>query len=140
MKSTSILLTICLALSSLLMLDEAHGSEPLLGEIRMFAGNFAPRGWAFCEGQSIQISENAALFSLLGTTYGGDGRQTFALPDLRGRAPIHAGIPLGMLEVKQGAQSGNVGVVPSGKMEGPTTTATLAVKFIIALEGEFPGR
>jgi microcystin-dependent protein len=57
----------------------------------MFAGNFAPRGWAFCEGQLLPISQNAALFSILGTTYGEDGRTTFALPDLRGRVPIHAG-------------------------------------------------
>ncbi|MBT8219095.1 MAG: tail fiber protein, partial [Bacteroidia bacterium] len=57
----------------------------------MFAGNFAPRGWAFCNGQTLQISQYSALFSLLGTTYGGDGRTTFALPDLRGRVPIHAG-------------------------------------------------
>jgi len=67
------------------------GAEPFLGEISMFGGNFAPRGWAFCNGQLLQISTNAALFSLLGTTYGGDGRTTFALPDLRGRAPIHFG-------------------------------------------------
>jgi len=66
-------------------------SEPFIGEIRMFAGNFAPLGWAFCDGQLIPISENDALFALIGTTYGGDGQTTFALPDLRGRAPIHQG-------------------------------------------------
>lgn len=64
-------------------------SESYLGEIRMFAGNFAPRGWALCNGQLLSISENEALFTLLGTTYGGDGRNTFALPDLQGRIPIH---------------------------------------------------
>jgi microcystin-dependent protein len=62
---------------------------PFLGEIYMFAGNFAPRGWALCAGQLLSISQNAALFSLLGTTYGGDGVSTFALPDLRGRIPVH---------------------------------------------------
>ena len=62
--------------------------DPFIGEVVMFAGNFAPRGWAFCDGQLLPISTNTALFSLLGTTYGGDGRTTFALPDLRGRAPI----------------------------------------------------
>ena len=62
-------------------------SEPFLAEITMFAGNFAPRGWAYCSGQLLPISQNTALFSLLGTTYGGDGRTTFALPDLRGRCP-----------------------------------------------------
>jgi microcystin-dependent protein len=64
---------------------------PFIGEIRIFAGNFAPAGWMFCEGQLIPISENDALFVLLGTTYGGDGQETFALPDLRGRLPVHAG-------------------------------------------------
>ena len=60
-------------------------SEPFIGEISMFAGNFAPRGWAFCDGQLLSIAQNSALFSILGTTYGGDGRTTFALPDLRNR-------------------------------------------------------
>jgi microcystin-dependent protein len=66
-------------------------AQPFVGEIRMFAGNFAPAGWMFCEGQLLPISENETLFNLIGTTYGGDGQQTFALPDLRGRLPIHQG-------------------------------------------------
>jgi microcystin-dependent protein len=66
-------------------------SQPFVGEIRMFAGNFAPAGWMFCEGQLLPISENETLFQLIGTTYGGDGESTFALPDLRGRIPIHQG-------------------------------------------------
>lgn len=66
-------------------------SEPFIGEIRLFGGNFAPRGWAFCNGQLLPVSQNTALFSVLGTTYGGDGRTTFALPDLQGRAPMHQG-------------------------------------------------
>ena len=65
--------------------------EPYVGEIRMFAGNFAPAGWMFCEGQLLPISENETLFNLIGTTYGGDGQSTFALPDLRGRLPLHMG-------------------------------------------------
>ncbi len=65
--------------------------EPLIGQIILFGGNFAPRGWAFCDGQLLPISSNSALFSILGTTYGGDGRTTFGLPDLRGRVPMHAG-------------------------------------------------
>jgi microcystin-dependent protein len=65
--------------------------EPYIGEIRMFAGNFAPQGWAFCNGQLLSIAENDVLFSLIGTTYGGDGQTTFALPDLRGRIPVHQG-------------------------------------------------
>lgn len=66
-------------------------AQPYIGEIRMFAGNFAPAGWMFCEGQLLPISENEVLFQLIGTTYGGDGQSTFALPDLRGRVPIHQG-------------------------------------------------
>ena len=66
-------------------------AQPYVGEIRMFAGNFAPAGWMFCEGQLLPISENETLFQLIGTTYGGDGESTFALPDLRGRTPIHQG-------------------------------------------------
>jgi microcystin-dependent protein len=66
-------------------------SQPFIGEIRIFAGNFAPAGWMFCEGQLLSISENDALFTLIGTTYGGDGQSTFALPDLRGRLPVHQG-------------------------------------------------
>ena len=65
--------------------------EPFVGEIRMFGGSFAPSGWAFCSGQLMPISENDTLFNLIGTTYGGDGQETFALPDLQGRVPIHAG-------------------------------------------------
>ncbi|MFX3634803.1 MAG: phage tail protein [Candidatus Pristimantibacillus sp.] len=64
---------------------------PYVGEIRIFAGNFAPVGWMFCEGQAMPISENSTLFNLIGTTYGGDGQSTFNLPDLRGRVPIHQG-------------------------------------------------
>lgn len=66
-------------------------AQPYVGEIRMFAGNFAPAGWMFCEGQLLPISENETLFQLIGTTYGGDGQSTFGLPDLRGRIPIHQG-------------------------------------------------
>jgi microcystin-dependent protein len=66
-------------------------AQPYVGEIRMFAGNFAPAGWQFCEGQLLPISENETLFQLIGTTYGGDGMETFAVPDLRGRVPIHQG-------------------------------------------------
>lgn len=74
-------------------------SQPFIGEIRMFGGNFPPLGWAFCDGSLLAISENDALFNLIGTTYGGDGQSTFALPDMRGRIPIHqgAGFVLGQL-------------------------------------------
>jgi microcystin-dependent protein len=82
------------------------GAEPFVGEIAMFGGNFAPRGWALCDGQLLPISSNEALFSLLGTTYGGDGRTTFSLPDLRGRAPIHAGRGPGLSDYRLGSKGG----------------------------------
>lgn len=77
-----------------------------IGEIRLFAGNFAPRGWAFCEGQLIAVSTNSALFSILGTQYGGDGRTSFGLPDLRGRAALGAGHGPGLSNYLQGAHGG----------------------------------
>lgn len=82
-------------------------SEPFVGEIRIFAGNFAPLGWAFCDGQLLAISQNDALFSLVGTTYGGDGRNTFALPDLRGRVPIHMGSGPGLTPRNIGSRGGS---------------------------------
>jgi len=81
-------------------------SIPFLGQITMFGGNFAPRGWAFCDGQLLSIAQNTALFSLLGTTYGGDGRTTFGLPDLRGRLPVHAGQGPGLSNIPIGAKAG----------------------------------
>ena len=81
-------------------------SEPFIGEIRMFAGTFAPRSWAFCDGQLLAVSQNDALFSLFGTIYGGDGRTTFGLPDCRGRSPVHAGTGPGLPQVRLGAKSG----------------------------------
>lgn len=81
-------------------------AEPFVGEIRMFAGNFAPRGWAFCDGQLLPIAQNDALFALVGTTYGGDGRTTFGLPDLRGRVPIHAGQGPGLSQRRLGSNGG----------------------------------
>ena len=81
--------------------------DPFIGQIIMFGGNFAPRSWALCDGQLLAISQNTALFSILGTTYGGDGRTTFALPDLRGRAPIHAGTGPGLSNRRLGAKGGS---------------------------------
>ncbi|MCO5188783.1 MAG: tail fiber protein [Anaerolineae bacterium] len=106
--------------------------DPFIAEIKLFAGNFAPQGWAFCEGQILPIMQYQALFSLLGTTYGGDGRTTFALPDLRGRAPIHpaAGSYLGQ-------KGGGIDVDDGDDIK---TTATLNLNYIIALQGTFPSR
>ncbi|HKJ53195.1 MAG TPA: tail fiber protein [Gammaproteobacteria bacterium] len=81
-------------------------SEPFIAEVRIFAGNFAPRGWAFCEGQLLPIAQNTALFSLIGTTYGGDGRTTTALPDLQGRAPMHPGRGPGLNNRRLGERGG----------------------------------
>jgi len=81
-------------------------SDPFVAEIRMFAGNFAPRSWAFCTGQLLPIAQNTALFSLIGTTYGGDGRTTTALPDLKGRAPMHPGRGPGLTVRRLGEKGG----------------------------------
>lgn len=80
--------------------------DPFIGQIILFAGNFAPRGWALCNGQLLPIAQNTALFSILGTTYGGDGQTTFALPDLRGRVPIHPGQGPGLSPYQLGQRAG----------------------------------
>src|SRR5437868_3196235 len=94
-------------------------AQPYVGEIRMFAGNFAPAGWMFCEGQLLPISENETLFQLIGTTYGGDGQSTFALPDLRGRIPIHMGNGFTL------AETGGVETVTLTSAQLPTHTHEL---------------
>ena len=88
-------------------------ATPFLGEIRMFGGNFAPLGWSFCDGSLFEIAQNAALFDLIGTTYGGDGQSTFGLPDLRGRVPIHQGFnpQLGSVVIGQVSGSETVTIV-----------------------------
>jgi microcystin-dependent protein len=93
-------------------------SSPYVGEIRMFGGSFAPAGWAFCNGQLLPISENDVLFNLIGTTYGGDGQETFGLPDLQGRIPIHAGQGPG---ISQNYQLGEVSGVESVTITQATT-------------------
>jgi len=141
-------------------------SEPFIGEIRLFAGNFAPRGWAFCEGQLLPISQNTALFSLLGTTYGGDGRSTVGLPDLRGRTAIHPGNGPGLPPRVQGDTSygnsetraivsnvsklgRNMGYVSTQRTvsaamldsnESAYSRARIGMNFIIALTGLYPSR
>ena len=84
--------------------------DSFIGSIMLFAGNFAPRGWAFCQGQLLPINQNQALFAILGTTYGGDGRTTFALPDLRGRTPTGAGQGPGLSPVNLGQMAGSASV------------------------------
>lgn len=91
-------------------------SEPFLAEVRIVGFNFAPRGWAFCDGQILPINQNQSLYSLLGTTYGGDGRTSFALPDMRGRTPMHVGSSNGT-DHRQGQKSGEeTHTVSAGEM------------------------
>jgi microcystin-dependent protein len=98
--------------------------EPFIGQIIMFGGNFAPRGWALCDGQILPISLNSALFSILGTTYGGDGRTTFRLPDLRGRSPVHAGSGSGLATVRLGERGGTeTQTLTTGQMPSHTHIA-----------------
>lgn len=99
-------------------------SEPFIAEIRIFAGNFAPRGWAFCDGQLLPISQNTALFSLIGTTYGGDGRTTTALPNLQGRAPMHPGHGPGLTARRLG-ERGGVETVTLSEAQMPNHTHTM---------------
>ena len=96
--------------------------EPYIGEIRMFGGSFAPAGWAFCNGALMPISENDALFTLIGTTYGGDGQETFALPDLQGRVPIHAGQGPGISQNYQLGEKGGVESVTLTTQQIPVHT------------------
>jgi len=107
-------------------------SSPFIGEIVMFGGNFAPRSWAFCDGQLLPIAQNTALFSILGTTYGGDGRTTFGLPDLRGRAPIGEGTGPGLtprtLGEKDGAENVTLNTNQLPPHTHPATSTANAVK------------
>jgi microcystin-dependent protein len=109
--------------------------EGYIGQVILFAGNFAPRAWAFCNGQLLSIAQNTALFSILGTTYGGNGQTTFALPDLRGRAPVHSGQGPGLTNRDLGANGGaeavslDVGQMPPHvhPLRATTTTATSTI-------------
>ncbi|MCG8416404.1 MAG: tail fiber protein [Proteobacteria bacterium] len=100
-------------------------SEPFIAEIRIFAGNFAPRGWAFCNGQLLPVAQNTALFSLIGTTYGGDGRTTMALPDLQGRAPMHPGRGPGLTSRRVGEKGGSETVTLS-ESQSPSHSHAIA--------------
>lgn len=101
-------------------------SEPFIAEIKIFAGNFAPRGWAFCNGQLLPVAQNTALFSLIGTTYGGDGRTTTALPNLQGRAPMHPGRGPGLTSRRLGEKLG-VETVTLNEAQMPSHSHTLNV-------------
>ncbi|MCH9649024.1 MAG: tail fiber protein [Deltaproteobacteria bacterium] len=99
-------------------------SEPFIAEIRIFAGNFAPRSWAFCNGQLLPVSQNTALFSLIGTTYGGDGRTTTALPNMKGRVPMHPGRGPGLTSRRLG-QRGGTEMVSLTEAQMPNHTHSL---------------
>ncbi len=92
--------------SALVWSPDAKADEPFIGEIRMFGGSFAPRNWVFCDGQTLQISEFSDVFAVLGTTYGGDGRTTVGVPDMRGRAPMHEGSGPGLTTRRLGERGG----------------------------------
>jgi microcystin-dependent protein len=142
--------------------QETLVSEPFIAEIRMVPYNFAPRGWAFCNGALLPISQNTALFALIGTTYGGDGFTTLALPDLRGRTPVHAGNGPGLAnrglgsttdsssaEAISAASAGRglasesetqpLDAYPMSGADGGFRPA-LVFNFVIALQGLFPSR
>lgn len=109
-------------------------SEPFLGEIIMFAGNFAPRGWALCNGQLLSIAQNTALFSILGTTYGGDGQTTFALPNLQSRSPVGTGTGAGLTNISLGQLAGTESVSLT-TAQLPSHAPTVAVNVAIPAVG-----
>ena len=132
---------LCIVLVSFLSTNQTYSQDPFIGEVIIFAGNFAPRGWAFCDGQLLQISSHSALFSILGTTYGGDGRTTFALPDLRGRAVLHAGNGPGLTSRLLGQKLGTetvqltVNKMPSHSHIATSATTEIAVSTAAGEEG-----
>lgn len=118
------LLTLALFLFTKLLFAQ----NPYIGEVRLFAGNFAPAGWAFCDGSLLPISENNALFVLIGTTYGGDGQSTFAVPDLRGRVPMGTGQGAGLSNRVLGEKAGQEAVtLTTANMPSHTHTARIVV-------------
>jgi microcystin-dependent protein len=106
-KLVLLCMQICMFFSLSQVSFSAMADQPFIGEVRWFAGNFAPQDWAFCDGQILSIAENTALFSLLGTTYGGDGMSTFALPDMRGRGMVHVGAGPGLTQRTLGEKAGS---------------------------------
>ena len=113
-------------------------SEPFIAEIRIFAGNFAPRSWAFCNGQLLPVAQNTALFSLIGTTYGGDGRTTTALPNLEGRAPMHPGRGPGLTARRLGQKTG-VETVTLTESQIPNHSHTVRARTGAGVAGTPPG-
>jgi microcystin-dependent protein len=148
MKRTRLLI-----IASLLFSKVLFAQQPYIGEIRLFAGNFAPAGWTFCDGRILPISENDALFAIIGTTYGGDGQETFAVPDLRGRVPIGQGQGPGLTNRTLGEMGGQETItlttanMPSHTHTGRivvnnsnATTSVPTTSSSIATSGSFSGR
>jgi microcystin-dependent protein len=132
-KSSQIsLLAIALGIVFAAAPNEASAQDAMIGEIRIFAGDFAPRGYALCHGQLLPIQANRALFDIIGTTYGGDGKTSFALPDLRGRTVVGASPA-----VPRGARG--TGQVPKKAAAG-AEAPRLAINYIICIQGIFPAR
>lgn len=120
----------------------SFAQDAYIGEIRMFAGNFAPKNWAFCDGSTLAISQNTALFSILDTTYGGDGTTNFGLPDFRGRVVVGAGQGAGLNTVELGEKGGpeQVNITPNEGRMYQTQAPYCGINFIICLYGIFPPR
>ena len=114
-------------------------ADPFVAEIRIFPFNFAPKGWAWCDGQLLPLSQNTALFSLLGTTYGGNGKSNFALPDLQGRAPMHPGQGPG-LSLHDLGETGGSETVTLLESEIPSHSHAMSVSQADATEGTAPGQ
>jgi microcystin-dependent protein len=114
-------------------------ADPFVAEIRIFPFNFAPKGWAWCDGQLLPLSQNTALFSLLGTTYGGDGKSNFALPDLQGRAPMHPGQGPG-LSLHDLGETGGSETVALLESEIPSHSHAVSASQADAIEGTAPGQ
>jgi microcystin-dependent protein len=142
-----------LTLALFLFTKLLFAQDPLIGEVRLFAGNFAPAGWAFCDGSLLPISENEVLFAIIGTTYGGDGQNTFAVPDLRGRVPMGTGQGTGLSNRVIGEKAGQEAVtlttanMPShshtGRIvvnNGNATANTPTTSSSLATSGAFSGR
>lgn len=143
------------ALEEVKVAEELVVGEPFIGEITLFGGNFLPRGYMFCEGQLLDIYRHESLFSILGTTYGGDGRTTFALPDLRGRAAVQKGQGPGLERIELGQRGGleqiNVSILNVSQDGGNNTQVAsrigkdnrvpyLGMNYIIAVNGTYPSR
>jgi hypothetical protein len=150
MKKMAFLLVILLKLTT-----TSFSQDFIIGEIKLFAGNFAPVGWMYCNGQTLKITENQVLYSLLGNSYGGDGIKTFQIPDLRGRVPIGVGVVQNSKAVNLGDKIGAEFILPNTKLVDlkPGTTnlsvtvapidnkqPSLGLNFIICTQGIYPPR